>query len=185
MGIREKSNYVWQFCLIGCFLIDFLTGCATATPEAPTPKPTAIPTETSIPPTPIPQPTGTYPADIQTIERVEILFDGENCIYDGPIAIQHGEFTVFFDNQTDEVVLYDIFLLTEGKSWQDVVDNFAGGGRNVEMPDWAILQSGSINIKDTREKAYNLEPGSYALACSEILQTGGWIDYLGSPLEVK
>ena len=119
------------------------------------------------------------------VDELVVTFKPENCIYDGPTVIQHGEFTVFFDNQTDEVVLYDIFLLTEGKSWQDVVDNFAGGGRNVEMPDWAILQSGSINIKDTREKAYNLEPGSYALACSEILQTGGWIDYLGSPLEVK
>lgn len=129
--------------------------------------------------------TGNGSEDPVQVDELTITFEPESCVYDGPKVIQHGEFTVFFDNQTDKQAIYDIFWLPEGKSWQDVVDNFAGGSRNVAMPDWAILQSGKINIQDTRMKVYNLEPGSYALACSEILQTGGWIDYLGSPLEVK
>ena len=120
------------------------------------------------------------------VDEMIVTFKPENCEYLGPTVIQHGEIKVIFDNQTDKNLIYDIFLLPDGKSWQDIVDILSGGGKNnVGMPEWAVLQPGKINIKDTREKVYNLESGSYALVCSEITPTGGFIDWLGSPLEVK
>lgn len=55
--------------LLGCLLLALLTGCATAVPETPTPRPTATlvpptsthipPTSTPVPPTDIPEPTST------------------------------------------------------------------------------------------------------------------------------
>ncbi len=123
------------------------------------------------------------------VDEMIVTFKPENCEYVGPTVIKHGEIKVIFDNQTDKNLTKGIFLLPDGKSWQDIVEKFSGGGKkNVGIPvgaPWAVVQSGKINIKDTREKVYNLEPGSYALACAEITPTGGWIDWLGSPLEVK
>ena len=119
------------------------------------------------------------------VDEMIVTYKPENCEYVGPTVIQHGEIKVIFDNQTDENVIYDIFLLPNGKSWQDIVDIISGGSKHVGMPNWAILQSGKINIHDTREKVYNLEPGSYALVCCEITPTGGWTDWLGSPIDVK
>ena len=80
------------------------------------------------------------------VDEMIVTFKPENCEYVGPTVIQHGEIKVIFDNQTDKYVIYDIFLLQDGKSWQDIVDNFAGGTRNVGMPNWAILQRGKVNI---------------------------------------
>jgi hypothetical protein len=119
------------------------------------------------------------------VEELVVTFESDSCIYGGPEVIQQGEFTVIFDNQTDKNMIYDLFLIPEGKSWQDLVKNFAGGTRNVSRPDWAILQSGKRDIKETNKKVYNLDPGLYALLCAEITQTGGWENYLGSPFEVK
>lgn len=129
--------------------------------------------------------TGNGSEDPVQVDELTITYEPESCVYDGPKVIQSGEIKVVFNNLSENTVIYGIFLLTEGKSWQDIVDNFREKNRNVGMPDWAILQSGKLNIKDTRVKVYNLEPGSYALACSEILPTGGFIDWIASPLEVK
>ena len=119
------------------------------------------------------------------VDEMIVTFKPENCEYVGPTVIQQGEIKVIFDNQTDKNLIYDFFLLPDGKSWQDIVDNFSGGNKNVGFPNWAIKQPGKINIKDSREKVYNLEPGSYALACAEITPTGGWITWLGSPIDIK
>jgi hypothetical protein len=56
---------------------------------------------------------------------------------------------------------------------------------NNDKPDWAILKSGSPVLDDPRARVYNFGPGIYALLCGEILESGGWINSVASPLEVR
>jgi hypothetical protein len=119
------------------------------------------------------------------VDELVITSEPESCVYGGPTTIKQGRLTVVFDNRTGNNVLYNIFLLPKGKSWQDVVDACGQGTKTAGMPGWGILQSGKTDLQDYQKKVYNLAPGSYAVTCAEMLQTGRLQDHLGSRLEVR
>jgi hypothetical protein len=119
------------------------------------------------------------------VDEVVITFQPESCVYSGPTTIKQGEIAFVFDNQTDSNVLYNVFQLPKGKSWQDVAGAYSEGSKDAGMPSWAVLQSGKQDLQDYQKKVYDLAPGTYAITCAEILQTGRLQDYLGSRLEVR
>jgi hypothetical protein len=120
------------------------------------------------------------------VDELTITYTPESCIYDGPEVIQAGEVRIVYENPSDANIIHGVFLLDEGKTWQDILDNSQDERKNVGMPDeWAHLQGGALDFDDTRAKVYSLEPGLYALVCGEILDTGSWINWLAGPLQVK
>ena len=180
MKIHKNPFQLWMQFLIGCLFIALIASCTTAIPEAPTTEPTEIPTHTSIPPTPSPK-TSIPSVDV---DELTVTFEPENCIYDGPPAIQPGEFTLTFENTTDANANLRIYKLEEGKTWDDFVDHYSEGKTSVSFPSWASIVSHKPVISDHRLMIFDLEPGLYAMACAEILQ-GTWANYIGAPLIVS
>ena len=84
-----KTGLFWKRLLIGCLLFALLTSCATAAPE---------PTATDVPPTATPEPTS-----CEEVEGIclELTFDGESCIYEGPTDLNPGPVTIIFHNEGD------------------------------------------------------------------------------------
>ncbi len=164
----------WLDQMMGLALIVLLlAACASPGPTA-TPAP---PTPTPIPPTPTPVP----PVEV---EELTVTFERENCIYDGPKVIRQGEVTIILNNLTDAKVDFGVHRFENGKTWQDLVDVFSEKNQGVAYPEWASLVSHRPVMGNYRAKIFNLEPGSYALSCSEVLQ-GSWAIWLASPLEVR
>jgi hypothetical protein len=164
----------WLAQIMGLTLIlVLLAACASPAPTA-TPAP---PTPTPIPPTPTPVP----PVEVH---ELTVTFERDHCIYDGPKVIRQGEVTIIFNNLTDATVDVVVSKLESGKTWQDVVDGLSEKNRGVAYPEWVSRVSYRPVMNDYRAKIFNLEPGLYAITCSEILQ-GTWAVWLASPLEVR
>ncbi len=119
------------------------------------------------------------------VDELTVYFEPENCRYDGPEAITPGEITLTFDNTTDANVLLRVYRLEEGKTWDDFVDHYREGKTGVTFPSWASIVSHGSDLSDLRLMIFDLEPGSYAMACAEILETGTWANYLAAPLVVS
>jgi hypothetical protein len=121
------------------------------------------------------------------VDEITVIFEPESCEYTGPQAIQQAEVKLIYDNRSENVVIDGVFLIPDGKTWQDFVDYLSREDKNNDMPQWAWdnLQSGSVVIDDPRAKVYDLAPGLYALACGEIYDTGGWKNWPAAPLEVR
>jgi hypothetical protein len=164
----------WLVQMMGLTLILLLlAACASPAPTA-TPVP---PTPTPIPPTPTPVP----PVEV---EELTVTFEPDHCIYDGPKVIRQGEVTIILNNLTDATVDFRVYRFENGKTWQDLVDHFSEKNVGVDVPEWVSLLSHGPVIGDNWAKIFNLEPGSYAISCDEILQ-GSWAIWLASPLEVR
>ena len=113
-----------------------------------------------------------------------MTFERDNCIYSGPKVIRQGEVTIIFNNLTDATVDFAVHRFENGKTWQDLVDHFSEKNQGVTYPDWVSVVSHRPVMGDYRAKVFNLEPGSYAIGCVEVLQ-GSWTNWLASPLEVR
>jgi hypothetical protein len=100
-------------------------------------------------------------------------------------VIKKGEITITYENLSENTLIHGVFLIPDGKTYQDFADHLQKEEVNNDKPDWSELQGGSVVISDPQSKAYDLEPGSYALVCGEIRPNGSWINWLASPLEVR
>ncbi len=124
------------------------------------------------------------PSSPVEVEELTVTFEPDHCIYDGPKVIRQGEVTIILNNLTDATVELHVWRLENGKTWQDLVDHFSEKNIGVDVPyEWVSLVSHRPVIGDNRAKIFNLEPGSYAISCDEMLQ-GSWAVWLGSPLNV-
>ncbi len=142
------------------------------------------PTATPVPLTPTPIPPTPTPVSPVEVHELTVAFERDHCIYDGPKVIRQGEVTIILNNLTDATVDVVLGKLENGKTWQDLVDFFSEKNQGVGFPEWHSVVSHRPVISDYRAKIFNLEPGSYAITCAEVLQ-GSWAFWLASPLEVR
>lgn len=119
------------------------------------------------------------------VDYLSVQYQDGRCIYDGPSIIRNGEIKISFDNLTDKNLVFNVFLISEGYSYQDIEGQFSGDTKNLVKVDWVIQQSGKLDIHNPNIKTFEIDPGTYFFTCAEILETGGWIDYLGSQLNVE
>ena len=122
--------------------------------------------------------------EVVNVDEITVIFEAENCSYDGPTVIREGELSVFFNNLTDSTVGVRIYKLDDGKTWQDFLDHYSEKNVSISFPSWASIQSHKPDLEDFRVMYFNLEPGTFAMSCGEILE-GTVAFWLGSPLEVK
>jgi hypothetical protein len=138
-----------------------VVGCAT---------PKAQPT--TIPPTDAPKSTPTA-----EIPHLELTFDGESCIYEGPTEINPGVATFSFINNSEGVAAANMIILDEGKTIQDVIDHNGPEPSQKHAPVWSSdvpyiweeINPGEIHTWEGR-----LWPGLHALVCARIEPLGVW-----------
>ena len=123
----------------GAFVIFWLTGAETPQismdmfdRSTETPTVTLTYTSTPLPPTEVPE-----PASCDEVEGscLELTFDGENCIYDGPAQQKTGTATVFFINQSDELAYMYLMKHTGDEPLQDSSDYWSEGS-TYGVPSW-------------------------------------------------
>ena len=107
---------LWKLLVTGFILIASLSGCGTRTGETLTPEPTI----TQIPPTSTPLPSTNTPIPIscEAIEGVclELTFDGESCLYEGPTSITTAPITLIFRNDGDVPAATNMIRLKDDKT---------------------------------------------------------------------
>ena len=123
--MRNKKRLIRL--LNGCFILTFITGCATAKQETPTSEPTVIPANTSIHPTPT-----TEPIEI----TFEVTFDGNGCTVSGPTEVPTGDYSFLLNNVSGRKVLLGVTQLLDGHTFQDLVDLQAEPGDNFAIEYW-------------------------------------------------
>ena len=183
MTTYKNINLLWILLFVGCILITLFSSCATSTPETPTLKPTEIPIETIIPPSPIPEPTGTYPANIKIIERAEVTFDGESCIYDGPEVIQEGKVVFSLNNNSEATVIFNIYAHEESYTWQDVLEYYGEPGSTYGWPEWYIDIESSFIFSEPNAREFPLNPGLHSIVVMVTFDSGPSM-YPCAPLDV-
>ena len=132
----------------------FLTGCASLSLPA-SPTPTSVPpTKTPIPATdiPTPPPTPTEQPFTDIVTDFEILFTGEDCIVTGPDMVESGDYTFKFIDKSGIHGYLQIFHLTEGKTYQDILDPQSEPGELYPKPRWVHdgtqIESDSQVVRD-------------------------------------
>jgi hypothetical protein len=166
MSRKRKSQMVpWAIILI--FL---LVGCGTP-PAPPTPiPPTDLPT--SIPVTVTPQ--STPSSTPEPIPEFEAIFEGNECIYSGPGELPIGDFTFVLFDQSDLKAELWLVHLTDGKTYQDLLDMQSAPGEWYPKPRWAVygtrlpgtfesLESSEGRVDKTTWRFYL--PGEYIVFC--------------------
>ena len=150
------------FLLVALLLV---TACATTQPA---------PTSTSLPPTETPQPRS---CDVVDGICLDLTFDGESCIYDGPTDLQSGPVTLIFHNESDEWAETNMIRILGDKTLQDVIlrvgeepleHDAAHVWRWFAAPWWFTIPG--VDKRDLGPGESNfwegvLEPGIHALFC--------------------
>ena len=147
-------------------------------------SPTPIPPTATAEPTPIPvKPTVTTASP----PVFDITFDGNECNIVGPDTIPQGKVTLIMHNPSDEEYWVDITRISEGKTWDDLVEYFGPpGSEHSGIPFWAEWAGeGLAYAGQTTEYSPFLVKGEYGLDC--VL--GGYPlpgrHWIGGPLTVE
>ena len=97
--------------------------------------------------------------------EIDITFDGKNCETSGPDVINAGNLVIDLENQTEGVVIVDVYRLDEGKTWSDMMSHFGEPGTFVLRPELVMGMSGRDVHGDQYDREYTLEPGIYGVVC--------------------
>ena len=98
---------------------------------------------------------------------LQLTFDGEQCIYEGPSVLSEGEVEVVFHNESSEESFFDFGRLDEGRTTQELIDYFAEDPSR-DAPPWDVgvwvqgrtpANSSSIPVMRT------VAPGPHHLLC--------------------
>jgi len=113
---------------------------------------------------------------------VQLTFDGEQCIYEGPSVLSAGEgqVEVVFHNESSEESFFNFGRLDEGRTTQEMIDYLADNPTGP--PSWTTgvwvqlyIAANSSTIPVMR----TVTPGLHTLACASPQQT-----YFGGELTV-
>ena len=168
----------WKYLVIGGILIALLSGCGTAAPETPTPEPT----NTQIPPTNTAEPTH---CDMVQGVCLELTFDGNSCLYKGPISIESGPIAFIYRNESEVLAATNLVKITEGKTLQDHIDYIGEEPSEALKPDWAVEIPGVFEEIEPDESHFwegVLDSGIYDSVCFIFEPWGVW---RGSELTVE
>ena len=115
---------------------------------------------------------GTEVADSDS-RVVQLTFDGEQCIYEGPSVLSagEGEVEVVFHNESSEDSFFNFGRLDEGRTTQEIIDYIADDPTS-DAPSWwfdvwvqtrIAANSSSIPVMRT------VAPGLHNLVCGTEL----------------
>ena len=68
---------------------------------------------------------------------IQLTFDGEQCIYEGPSVLSEGEVEVVFNNESSEETVFWFGRLDEGRTTQDVID-YVADDPSADPPSWTV-----------------------------------------------
>ncbi len=97
---------------------------------------------------------------------VQLTFDGEQCIYEGPSVLSEGEVEVVFRNESSEEGIFWFGRLDEGRTTQEMIDLIADDP-SADPPSWTVdvyMAGFAPRPLPLRAKA-TVEPGLHNLAC--------------------
>jgi hypothetical protein len=169
---KMKTRYVLSRAYVGCLLLALITGCTTVVQETPTPNPTARAT---------PEPTATpKPTSCDEVEGIclELTFDGQSCLYDGPEYIKTEPVTLIFLNKSDGWAATNLIRLLEDYDYQDLIDYSGEEPFTKHHPSWSVEVPGvwrSVASGDSHIWKGIFEPGIHALVCARSTPIGGWL----------
>lgn len=156
-----KITSFWLWLLFGCLLLVPISGCTPATQEMPNP--------TSISATIL----STEISGIESCEEVEgncieLFFDGENCLYNGPSEFLTGPVTLIFFNESESIAAVNLVLHTGDETIQDMIDYIGEEPSSAHAPAWTralgtweLIRSGVIYTWEG-----NLESGIHTMVCA-------------------
>ena len=116
---------------------------------------------------------------------VQLTFDGEQCIYEGPSVLSAGEgqVEVVFHNESSEESFFSFGRLDEGRTTQEMIDYIADDP-TAGPPSWTVdvwlqarIDANSSSIPVMRTVA----PGLHNLVCGPASTLHG---YFGGELTV-
>lgn len=115
---------------------------------------------------------------------VQLTFDGEQCIYEGPSVLSAGEgqVEVVFHNESSEASLFWFGRLDEGRTTQEMIDLVADDP-SADLPSWTVDVYGAgfePRPLPLRAEA-TVEPGLHNLWCATDLPQQA---YFGGELTV-
>jgi hypothetical protein len=160
-----KKRCDWPQVLIGCFLLVFMSGCTAA--AVATSAPQLTPTATPKPPS------------CDEVEGVcmELFFDGQSCLYDGPENIKTGPVTLIFLNNSDGFAADEFLRLSQGYTIQDLLDYVGEQPTIVVHPPWTTsLMPKAVIVRPGGSDIWKgiLEPGIHAAVCAST-DLGMWL----------
>lgn len=143
-----------------CLLLALFTSCATAAQETPLP-----PTTTPVPATYTPEPTS-----CEEVEGIclELSFDGESCVYEGPADLNPGPVKLIFHNEGDGWAATNLIRLLEDKTLEDINHLYREEPSTQHQPLWSETMPGvwkELRAGESRFWEGDLEPGIYVLFC--------------------
>ena len=107
----------------------------------------------------------------EVVQNPEISFDGGNCRYKGPEVVSEGNLAFVFKNLSDKPSAHlHVSLLTEGTTWQDILDLAAKGP--IRSPPSGVRDLYYVSREGDAE-VYPLKPGTHAVFCV-IHGVNGW-----------
>ena len=100
---------------------------------------------------------------------VQLTFDGEQCIYEGPSVLSAGEgqVEVVYHNESSEDGLFNFVRLDEGRTTQDMIDYLADD-QSSGPPSWTVgvwLQSRIAANSSSIPVMRTVAPGLHTLGC--------------------
>ena len=150
------------------YVVVVLSVIATTLSACGAPAPSPIPV-----PTPPPTPASLRAGEVLPIE---VTFDGDRCVYEGPGEIAEGHVFIILNNPTNHQDIHlHIHKIEEGKTLQDAIAYLGGPYTRNEYlpaPHWVgdqlppaavftVSQGGRID-----ERVYKLDPGNYWIVCA-------------------
>ncbi len=114
---------------------------------------------------------------------VQLTFDGEQCIYEGPSVLSagQGQVEVLFHNESSEESFFWFARLDEGRTTQELIDDMADDP-SAPPPSWTVdvwfqgrIAANSSSIPVMRTVA----PGLHNLGCASPQ-----LSYFGGELTV-
>jgi len=162
-----KTRVTRKLLLTGCTLLTLLTACAT-------PKPTYAPRPTALPPVEVPA--GTTCQDVGGT-CLELIFDSEACIYQGPTEVGTGPIALLFHNKSDGEAAVNFLELLEGRTIEDVIEDMGEEPATGHHPWWS-RELGSwqpIPAGKSQQWETDLKPGDYFMVCVRMSPLGVWL----------
>ena len=126
----------------------------------------------------------------ETIVKSEIMFDGNDCIVKGPAEVPAGEYTFIFIDQSDRNAELWVANISDGKTFQDLVDLQPGPGIDYPKPEFVHYdprisrETEELEGRRVDTCIYNLDVvGEHAIYCGSVQPNAGL--WFGAPLIVK
>ncbi len=98
---------------------------------------------------------------------VQLTFDGEQCIYEGPSVLSAGEVEVVYHNESSEESFFDFGRLDEGRTTQELIDYFAEDPSRA-APSWDVgvwFQGRILANSSNGPVMRTVAPGPHHLLC--------------------